>query len=283
MARPSTDSEAKWGQDPMITMENVHLRYGESVHALRGVNLTIKPHEVVALIGPSGSGKSTLLRCINLLAQVTSGTVTVGGRVVAAAGNGVQEFTMAEKDLNFHRADIGMVFQHFNLFPHRTVLDNVTMGPRIVLKKSRAEAEEHAKKLLASVGLADKTGAMPLQLSGGQKQRVATARALAMHPKVMLFDEATSALDPEMVGEVIGIMKSLAESGMTMIVATHEMDFAADVADTVVFMDQGIVVESGPASDVLGNPQEERTRRFLDRVLRHKADSYNIDPTQILT
>jgi polar amino acid transport system ATP-binding protein len=259
--------EADWSANPLIQIQDAHLAYGE-VKALRGINLEVRPHEVTALIGPSGSGKSSLLRSVNLLAFLSSGSVSVGGRKVIESRDGKATFLLDEASRDALRTHMGMVFQHFNLYPHLTVLRNVSLGPSVVLKRDRATVERDAREQLARVGLADKADCKPRELSGGQKQRVAIARALAMRPQLMLFDEATSALDPEMVGEVIDIMKQLAEDGMTMMVATHEMDFALDVADRVVFMDAGEIVETGPAREVLTNPREMRTQLFLNRVLR---------------
>ncbi|MWA01153.1 ATP-binding cassette domain-containing protein [Actinomadura sp. LD22] len=224
---------------------------------LRGIDFHVERGEVVCVIGPSGSGKSTLLRCVNLLEEPSAGTVRVGG----------VEVTDPDVDIDAVRRRIGMVFQSFNLFPHLTALGNVTIAQRKVLKRDRAEAERIARENLERVGLADKVGSYPAQLSGGQQQRVAIARALAMGPEVMLFDEPTSALDPELVGDVLGVMRGLAETGMTMLVVTHEMSFAREVADRVVFMDGGVVVEEGPPSRVIADPEHERTRGFLSRVL----------------
>ncbi|WP_067463382.1 amino acid ABC transporter ATP-binding protein [Actinomadura macra] len=224
---------------------------------LRGIDFHVERGEVVCVIGPSGSGKSTLLRCVNLLEEPDAGTV----RVVGA------EVTGPEVDIDAVRRRIGMVFQSFNLFPHLTALGNVTIAQRKVLGRDRAEAERIARENLDRVGLADKVGAYPAQLSGGQQQRVAIARALAMGPEVMLFDEPTSALDPELVGDVLGVMRGLAEAGMTMLVVTHEMSFAREVADRVVFLDGGVVVEEGPAARMITDPGHERTRVFLSRVL----------------
>jgi polar amino acid transport system ATP-binding protein len=240
----------------MIEVRDLHKSFGE-LEVLRGIDLEVGAGEVVCVIGPSGSGKSTLLRCVNLLEQPTSGTVVVDG----------VELTDPECDIDAVRRRIGMVFQQFNLFPHLSVMDNVTVAQRKVLRRSAAEAEKTARANLERVGLADKIGAYPAQLSGGQQQRVAIARALAMGPAVMLFDEPTSALDPELVGDVLAVMRSLAVEGMTMMVVTHEMSFAREVADRVVFMDGGVIVEEGPAAEVIGTPANERTRTFLSRVL----------------
>ena len=242
----------------VVTIRNLHKQFGDN-HVLRGIDLSVGRGEVVCIIGPSGSGKSTLLRCVNMLEQPSDGSIVVLD----------QELTDQDCDIDLARTTIGMVFQSFNLFPHMTVLDNICVAQRKVLKRSRQESETKARALLARVGLGEKESAYPAQLSGGQQQRVAIARALAMDPSVMLFDEATSALDPELVGEVLNVMRSLADEGMTMLVVTHEMGFAAGVASRVVFMDGGVIVEQGPPSQVIGNPQEERTRRFLTSVQEH--------------
>jgi polar amino acid transport system ATP-binding protein len=239
-----------------IEIRDLHKSFG-SLEVLRGINFHVEPGEVVCVIGPSGSGKSTLLRCVNLLEEPTSGSVSVAG----------VELTDSECDIDAVRRGIGMVFQQFNLFPHLTALGNVTIAQRKVLRRPRAEAEKIARENLDRVGLADKIEAYPAQLSGGQQQRVAIARALALGPQVMLFDEPTSALDPELVGDVLAVMRTLALEGMTMLVVTHEMSFAREVADRVVFMDGGVVVEDGPPSQVITAPQHERTRTFLSRVL----------------
>ncbi|GAB7036461.1 amino acid ABC transporter ATP-binding protein [Catenuloplanes niger JCM 9533] len=239
-----------------IDIRGLHKSFGR-LEVLRGIDLAVEPGEVVCVIGPSGSGKSTLLRCVNLLETPTSGTIHVGG----------VEVTDDDCDIDAVRRRIGMVFQQFNLFGHLTVRENVTIAQRRVLKRSRAEADRIAALNLERVGLAEKAGAYPAQLSGGQQQRVAIARALAMDPQLMLFDEPTSALDPELVGEVLAVMRGLAAEGMTMLVVTHEMAFAREVASRVVFMDGGVVVEQGPPAEVFGNPREERTKTFLHRVL----------------
>jgi polar amino acid transport system ATP-binding protein len=245
-----------------IQIRDLHKSFG-SLEVLRGIDFHVDPGEVVCIIGPSGSGKSTLLRCVNLLEEPTSGSVTVAG----------VELTDPECDIDAVRRGIGMVFQQFNLFPHLTALGNVTIAQRKVLRRPAAEAEKIARENLDRVGLADKVEAYPAQLSGGQQQRVAIARALALGPKVMLFDEPTSALDPELVGDVLGVMRGLAVDGMTMLVVTHEMSFAREVADRVVFMDGGVVVEDGPPSQVITAPTHERTRTFLSRVLDPAAVS----------
>ena len=250
---------------PMVQAEGVHKSYGH-VEVLKGVDLEVAAGEVVCLIGPSGSGKSTFLRCINHLETVDGGRLRVDGDVVGYDQRGNKLYELREKEICRRRAEIGMVFQHFNLFPHMTVLDNLIEAPRLVLGESKAVASERAMDLLAKVGLADRSGAYPRHLSGGQQQRVAIARALCMRPKLMLFDEPTSALDPELVGDVLAVMKDLAATGMTMIVVTHEMGFARDVADRVVFMDAGQVVETGPARQVITEPCQERTKAFLAAV-----------------
>ena len=239
----------------MIDIKNLHKSFGEH-EVLKGIDLHINPQEVVVIIGPSGSGKSTLLRCMKLLEEPTSGSVVVDG--IDLTG---------DSDINKAREEIGMVFQRFNLFPHMTVLQNITLAPIKVRNMAKAEAEQIARELLERVGLADKADAYPPQLSGGQQQRVAIARALAMRPKVMLFDEPTSALDPEMVNEVLDVMKSLANEGMTMAVVTHEMGFAREVGDRLLFVDGGNIIEQGAPKDVFENPQEERTKLFLSKVL----------------
>ena len=242
--------------DAAIDVQQLHKYFGKN-EVLKGIDFHIGRGEVVCVVGPSGSGKSTLLRCVNLLEQPTSGTILVEG----------DEITDPDADVDALRARIGMVFQQFNLFPHMTVLRNLTVSQEKVLKRSRAEATEIAKANLEKVGLSDKADAYPAHLSGGQQQRVAIARALSMNPDMMLFDEPTSALDPELVGDVLAVMKDLAAEGMTMMVVTHEMNFAREVADKVVFMDGGVIVEEGLPADVLGNPQHERTQAFLSRVL----------------
>ena len=239
----------------MIDIKNLHKSFGEH-EVLKGIDLHINPQEVVVIIGPSGSGKSTLLRCMNLLEEPTSGSVVVDG--IDLTG---------DSDINKAREEIGMVFQRFNLFPHMTVLQNITLAPIKVRNMAKDEAEKIARELLERVGLADKADAYPPQLSGGQQQRVAIARAMAMRPKVMLFDEPTSALDPEMVNEVLDVMKSLANEGMTMAVVTHEMGFAREVGDRLLFVDGGNIIEQGAPKDVFENPQEERTKLFLSKVL----------------
>ena len=244
--------------DPVIRTVDLKKHYNDgSVHALDGVSAEIRKGEVVVIIGPSGSGKSTFLRSLNLLEVPTGGQIFVGG----------VDITDRKVNINLHRQKMGMVFQHFNLFPHMTILRNMTLAPTKLLKKSRAEAEKKAMELLEMVGLADRANAYPSQLSGGQKQRVAIVRALCMEPEVMLFDEPTSALDPEMVGEVLEVMKSLAHKGMTMVVVTHEMGFAREVGNRVVFMDNGKILEQGTPDAIFNHPQNERLQDFLSKVL----------------
>jgi polar amino acid transport system ATP-binding protein len=252
--------------EPMVKAEGVHKRFGR-LEVLKGITLEVQPSEVMCLLGPSGSGKSTLLRCINHLEKINAGRLFVDGELVGYRESGGKLHELRESEVARKRAEIGMVFQRFNLFPHMTALENVIEAPTRVLKLSRQEALDRARELLIGVGLEEKAKWYPAQLSGGQQQRVAIARALAMRPKLMLFDEPTSALDPELVGDVLDAMRTLAADGMTMIVVTHEMGFARSVADTVVFIDSGVVVESGPPADVLGAPREERTRAFLSKVL----------------
>ena len=242
-----------------------HFRDG-TVKALDGVDLTIRKGDVIVIIGPSGSGKSTFLRSLNLLETPTSGSVIVEGTDITKKKNAQGK----KIDLDAHRRKMGMVFQHFHLFPHKTVLENLTISPILVKKADKAAAKAKAVELLERVGLADRADAYPSQLSGGQKQRVAIARALCMEPEIMLFDEPTSALDPEIVGEVLDVMKNLAQQGMTMVVVTHEMAFAKEVSDRVVFMDQGVILEQGSPKEVFGNPKEPRTREFLSRYLEDK-------------
>lgn len=240
----------------MIKVTNLYKNFGK-LEVLKDINCEIKASEVVVVIGPSGSGKSTFLRCLNQLEEVTSGHIWIAG----------DEVTDPKTDLNLIREEVGMVFQHFNLFPHKTVTENITLAPIKVLKVSKAEAQATANDLLNKVGLTDKANNYPAQLSGGQKQRVAIARALAMKPKLMLFDEPTSALDPEMVGEVLEVMKSLAREGMTMVVVTHEMGFAKEVGHRVIFMDEGRMLEEGTPQQIFENPSEERTQSFLSKIL----------------
>jgi polar amino acid transport system ATP-binding protein len=250
----------------MVKAEGVHKSFGRQ-EVLKGIDLEVDRGEVMCLLGPSGSGKSTFLRCINHLEKINSGRLIVDGELVGYELRGDKLHELHERDICAKRAEIGMVFQHFNLFPHMTALENVTLAPVRVLDISKNEARERGRELLGRVGLGDKIDTYPVALSGGQQQRVAIARALAMQPKLMLFDEPTSALDPELVGDVLEAMRQLAKEGMTMIVVTHEMGFAREVADSVVFMDAGVVVESGPPAEVLSNPKHERTKAFLSKVL----------------
>ncbi len=239
-----------------IRLEGLHKRF-DDLHVLRGIDMVVDEHEVICLIGPSGSGKSTLLRCVNLLEPLDAGSVWIHGRNVTQRG----------VDQNDVRRQVGIVFQAFNLFPNMTVLRNVTLAPMKVLGRGRSEADEAAHALLARFGLDDKAGEYPDRLSGGQQQRVAIIRALAMEPDIMLFDEITSALDPELIAEVLDALRELAEAGMTMLIATHEMGFAKDVANRVCFLDEGRIAEEGPPSRIFTSPREERTRRFLDRII----------------
>jgi polar amino acid transport system ATP-binding protein len=251
---------------PMVRAERVHKRFGR-LEALRGIDLTVAPGEVTVIIGPSGSGKSTFLRCINHLEQISAGRLWVDGELVGYRQDGDRLLELREREVAHRRAAIGMVFQRFNLFPHMTALQNVTEAPVRVKHIRPDTAEAAGRRLLDRVGLADKVGAYPAELSGGQQQRVAIARALAMEPKLMLFDEATSALDPELVGEVLAVMRGLAADGMTMVVVTHEMGFAREVGHHLVFMDGGVVVEEGVPRQVFAEPREPRTRAFLSKVL----------------
>jgi polar amino acid transport system ATP-binding protein len=250
----------------MVLAEGVRKSFGRN-EVLSGIDLAVAPGQVLCIIGPSGSGKSTFLRCINHLEKIDTGRLYVDGQLVGYRQRGPKLYELSDRDVCAKRAEIGMVFQRFNLFPHMTVLDNVTVGPLRVKGASRVEAEDAARALLERVGLNDKVAAYPNQLSGGQQQRVAIARALAMAPKLMLFDEPTSALDPELVGEVLDVMRGLAADGMTMIVVTHEMGFAREVADTLVFLDDGVIVERGAPRQMLAAPAHERTRAFLSKVL----------------
>jgi polar amino acid transport system ATP-binding protein len=247
--------------DTAVRITDLHKSFG-SREVLRGIDLEVSRGEVVCIIGPSGSGKSTLLRCVNLLEVPTHGTVVVDDR----------EMTDPDVDIDAARRSTGMVFQQFNLFSHLTVLDNLTIAQRRALGRSRGEAEQIARQNLERVGLEGRENAMPRQLSGGQQQRVAIARALSMNPSVMLFDEPTSSLDPELVGDVLDVMRGLAQEGMTMLVVTHEIQFAREVADRVLFIDDGVIIEQGPPSTVIGNPRQERTRSFLARVLHGTSD-----------
>ncbi len=242
--------------DPALLIEGVRKSFGKA-EVLRGIDLAVSEHEVICLIGASGSGKSTLLRCINLIEPVTAGTIVVGG----------VEVTAPDVDENRIRTSIGIVFQSFNLFPHMTVLANITLGPRKVLGQSRREAEEQGMALLERFGLADRRGEYPDRLSGGQQQRVAIMRALAMQPRLLLLDEVTSALDPELVAAVLDVIRELADEGMTMLIATHEMGFARDIASRVCFLDAGVILEQGPPEQIFSHPREERTRQFLQRII----------------
>ena len=243
--------------DKIIRVEGLEKHFGSKIRALDGVDAEISRGEVVVVIGPSGSGKSTFLRCLNLLEMPTAGKITFEGT----------DITDPKVNINIHRQKMGMVFQHFNLFPNMTILKNMTLAPMKLLKKSKEEAEAKAMQLLERVGLADRANAYPSQLSGGQKQRIAIVRALCMEPNVMLFDEPTSALDPEMVGEVLEVMKALAHEGMTMVVVTHEMGFAREVGDRVIFMDGGKIIEQGTPEQLFSNPQNSRTQEFLAKIL----------------
>ena len=242
----------------IIQVKDLHKYYGD-LEVLKGINYTVSEGEVVCVIGPSGSGKSTFLRCLNALEEITSGHVIINGH----------DLVDPKVDINKVRTEVGMVFQRFNLFPHKTVIQNIMLAPMKVLKVSDAEAKEKALNLLAKVGLKDKADVYPEKLSGGQMQRVAIARALAMNPKIILFDEPTSALDPELVGEVLAVMKDLAKEGMTMVVVTHEMGFAREVADRVVFMDKGVIQEEGTPEELFSHPKNDRTKEFLGKVLAH--------------
>jgi polar amino acid transport system ATP-binding protein len=252
--------------EPMVRAEGLYKSFGRTP-VLRGVDLEVLPGEVMCLIGPSGSGKSTFLRCINHLEKVDAGRLWVDGELVGYRQRGDKLHELRDKEVSAQRRDIGMVFQRFNLFPHMTALENVMEAPIKVKGARKQEARDRGAELLKRVGLGDRISNYPNQLSGGQQQRVAIARALAMEPKLMLFDEPTSALDPELVGEVLDVMRGLAESGMTMVVVTHEMGFAREVGDTLVFMDDGLVVEAGDPREVLTNPQHQRTQAFLSKVL----------------
>ena len=250
----------------MVQAEDVWKSFGR-IDVLKGIDLEVAPREVFMLVGPSGSGKSTFLRCINHLETIDAGRLRLDGKLIGYHERGDKLYEMREKEVAAQRRDVGMVFQQFNLFPHMTALGNVMEAPVQVKRESKAVARERALKLLDRVGLGDRCDRYPRQLSGGQQQRVAIARALAMEPKLMLFDEPTSALDPELVGEVLDVMRQLAEDGMTMIVVTHEMGFAREVGDTIVFMDDGAVIETGAPRDVLAHPQHARTKAFLSKVL----------------
>lgn len=252
---------------PMVQVEGVHKFFGD-LHVLKGIDLTIAPGEVCVILGPSGSGKSTLLRCLNQLEEISAGRVRVEGELLGYREDAQGRLhDLPDKAIARQRARIGMVFQRFNLFPHKTALENVMEAPVHVAEVDKARAKKRALELLERVGLADRADHYPSELSGGQQQRVAIARALAMDPEIMLFDEPTSALDPELVGEVLQVMKDLAASGMTMAVVTHEIGFAREVADTVVFMDEGVIVEAGSPAEVIGAPKEARTKEFFSKVL----------------
>ncbi len=262
-AAPATDTIPV---SAMVKAEAVHKSFGR-LEVLKGIDLDVAPREVMCIIGPSGSGKSTFLRCNNHLEKIDSGRLWVDGHLVGYRQKGDRLFELKDSEIAAQRREIGMVFQRFNLFPHMTALDNVAEAPIRVKREPKGAARERSAQLLDRVGLSDKRHVYPNQLSGGQQQRVAIARALAMQPKLMLFDEPTSALDPELVGEVLDVMRGLAEDGMTMVVVTHEMGFAREVGDALVFMDGGVVVESGAPRDVITNPQHERTKAFLSKVL----------------
>ena len=277
--RPSatTAPVASRSDEPLVHAVNVMKSFGKH-EVLKGIDLDVHPGEVVVLLGPSGSGKPTFLRCINQLETIDGGRIWVDGDLMGYADKGGQLHRLTDRKIAAQRREIGMVFQRFNLFPHMTALENVMEAPVQVKGVGKAEAKAEAERLLERVGLGDKTKYYPSQLSGGQQQRVAIARALAMQPKLMLFDEPTSALDPELVGEVLAVMKELAKDGMTMVVVTHEMSFARDVADRVVFMDAGVVVETGAPRDVINNPQHERTKSFLSRIRsEHEAIAALVD------
>ncbi|MFD8536540.1 amino acid ABC transporter ATP-binding protein [Streptomyces rubrogriseus] len=252
--------------DVMVDIRSVHKSFGP-LQVLKGIDLTVRTGEVTVVLGPSGSGKSTLLRTVNHLEKVDRGVISVGGDLIGYRRSGDRLRELPEREVLRQRTRIGFVFQNFHLFPHLTVLENITEAPVSALKRPRRDAVEAARRLLQRVGLADRADAFPRQLSGGQQQRVAIARALALEPRLLLFDEPTSALDPELVGEVLDVIKGLARQGTTMIVVTHEIGFAREVADTVVFMDDGRIVEQGPPGDVLDRPRHERTRAFLSKVL----------------
>ncbi|TDQ53566.1 amino acid ABC transporter ATP-binding protein [Actinorugispora endophytica] len=261
-----TEESTPAADERVVVAESVHKSYGR-LEVLRGIDLEVRRGEVCCVVGPSGSGKSTFLRCINHLEKINAGRLWVNGHLMGYRQKGGKLHELRESEVAAQRRDIGMVFQRFNLFPHMSVLANVMEAPVQVKRVARSSARETAMELLDRVGLADKAGSYPGRLSGGQQQRVAIARALAMNPSLMLFDEPTSALDPELVGEVLDVMQGLAADGMTMVVVTHEMGFAREVGDTLVFMDGGVVVESGVPREVLGNPRHERTRAFLSKVL----------------
>ena len=253
---------------PVVKAEGVRKRFGR-LEVLKGISMEVDQGQVFVLLGPSGSGKSTLLRCINHLEKINGGRIWVDGELMGYREVGDKLHEIRESEIVASRAKIGMVFQHFNLFPHMTAIENISLAQRIVLSRSPSDARRRATELLERVGLGDKVDEYPARLSGGQQQRVAIARALAMDPKLMLFDEVTSALDPELVKDVLDVMRELASEGMTMLVVTHEMGFAREVANEVIFMDQGVIVEQGAAKQVIDKPREERTKRFLGQVLEH--------------
>ncbi|WP_216077582.1 amino acid ABC transporter ATP-binding protein [Isoptericola sediminis] len=268
MTAPATDAPLAHAgpEDPLVDARGVVKSFG-STQVLQGIDLAVQPGQVVCLLGPSGSGKSTFLRCVNHLERIDGGRLLVNGHDVGYEKRRGKLYELSERRIARRRADIGMVFQRFNLFPHRTALENVMEGPVVVRRRARTEAADRGRELLDRVGLADKASSYPSQLSGGQQQRVAIARALAMDPRLLLFDEPTSALDPELVGEVLDVMRDLAADGMTMLVVTHEVGFAREVADVAAFMADGVIVESGDPRQVLGDPRHERTQSFLARVL----------------
>lgn len=262
-----TENTAKTdGFKPLVSIEGVHKFFGDH-HVLKGIDMEIKQGEVSVLIGPSGSGKSTLLRCVNLLETIDAGRITVDGELIGYKERNGKLFDLTSRQIADQRSEIGMVFQKFNLFGHKTALENIIEAPVQVKKKSKSEAKQRAMELLETVGLASHANHYPAQLSGGQQQRVAIARALAMDPEIMLFDEPTSALDPELVGDVLQVMKDLAASGMTMMVVTHEIGFAREVGDTLTFMADGVVVESGDPREIIADPKHQRTQEFLSKVL----------------
>ncbi len=266
---PAEQNNAAKSNAPMIIMENIHKSYGK-LEVLRGVDLKVQSHEVLVIIGPSGSGKSTLLRCVNYLERPTQGRILIDGQIMGRDVNEKISHNDLENRLNLMRQQVGMVFQRFYLFPHMTAIENVMEGLVTVRKMAKSEAEDRAAIMLQRVGLKEKSAAYPLQLSGGQQQRVAIARALVMEPKVMLFDEATSALDPELIAEVLNVMRELAAQGMTMLVVSHEMSFSEEVAKRVIFLDQGIIMEEGTPEEIFHDPKNERTRSFLRKVLEKK-------------
>ncbi len=255
-------------QPPMLVIEDLHKSFGPT-EVLRGINLQVAQHEVLGIIGPSGSGKSTILRCVNYLERPTRGKITIDGELMTLEGNRVS-YAEAERHLDYMRSKVGMVFQRFNLFPHMTALGNVMEGLVTVKKANKNIAREQAAAMLARVGLADKMENYPAQLSGGQQQRVAIARALVMEPKVMLFDEVTSALDPELVAEVLNVMRELAQQGMTMLLVSHEMGFVEEIGHRIIFLDEGVIIEEGPPEKIFHSPSQDRTRSFLKKVLEKR-------------